>query len=541
MKKILIITAAVLALAGCAKEAAQVEGITTNDGKEYMTFKVVVADEVVSSDDTKSFVNRSGVFSWEDGDKVYFIDNDGNKATGEYSESEAEITVEAGDWIAASTAQFTSTTQLDFNNVKGPVIAAEVSGSTLQFHHVGSVITLKMEIPIDCTLKLTANGGLQWGNGEFSFDVDGKPVLESGSTDVVITKEVTPDQNLQDITFTVPNLNYESGFKVNLVVGDNVFFEKNTAKAFDLSTRPTLLNMKTLSMPTYTVVGCTGYESEPPYAAIPGIFGTSWDPNNADNDLTLSSDGVYRKTYYEPTWMSIKVVENRTWGAAYEWGEPGTSPAQNYEYAITSGEFTISFTLNNGITFTDQKVTYTVAGVVELCGSSWAPTDRANDMEEVSTNVFHKQFESVSAGTYSFKVVKNHSWGDSNWGADGDNFRFTTAKAGDVDIYFYLDNPSIKVVGWSEDYRIAGNHIFGSPEWSPSNDDNLLEVQEDGTYSKSFSTGTYNGYVEFKVTRDGSWDFSRPSDGNYSVDVTAGKTLTVKYNPVTMDISHTLE
>ena len=47
MKKILIITAAVLAFAGCAKEAAQVERITV-DGKEYMSFKVVVADDVVS-------------------------------------------------------------------------------------------------------------------------------------------------------------------------------------------------------------------------------------------------------------------------------------------------------------------------------------------------------------------------------------------------------------------------------------------------------------------------------------------------------------
>lgn len=537
MKKILIITAAVLAFAGCAKEAAQVERITV-DGKEYMSFKVVVADDVVSADDTKSFVNRSGVFSWEDGDKVYFIDNDGNKATGEFSESGSKITVEAGDWIAASTAQFISKTQLNFNNVKGPVIAAEITGSTLKFHHVGSVITLNLEIPIDCTLKFTASG-LTWGNGVFSFDGDGKPVLGSGSTDVVITKDVTTAQDLQDITFTVPNLDYASGFKVNLVVGDNVFFEKSTAKAFNLSTRPTLLNMDPLYMPTYTVAGCVGYDIDPPYAALPGVFGNAWDPADTSNDLVLGSDGVYRKTYYEPSWLEFKVVENHAWGV--EWGKAGTDPVENYECTTTTGEYTISFTLNNGISITDENITYTVAGVVELCGSSWAPTVRENDMEEVSTNVFHKQFTSVSAGTYSFKVVKNHNWGDSNWGADGDNFKFTTTAAGDVEIYFYLDIPSIKVVGWSEDYRIAGSDFFFGSDWDPADDNNLMEIQSDGTYSKSYPVADEHDWwnVYFKVTRDGGWGYSAPGS-DYMVQVQKNMTLTIKYNPVTSEVTHDL-
>ena len=170
MKKILIIAAAVLAFAGCAKEAAQVERVTI-DGKEYMTFKVVAHDDVVSAD-TKATLSRGGVFGWEDGDPIYFVAAGGTMATGSYNASAGTITVESGDWFCASTAPFDSDDKIkDFGLAKGPVVWAKVNGSTLHFYHIGSVINVKFDnIPIDGYLEFWPNNASEkWAGGKFHF------------------------------------------------------------------------------------------------------------------------------------------------------------------------------------------------------------------------------------------------------------------------------------------------------------------------------------------------------------------------------------
>lgn len=539
MKKFLIVSAAVLALAGCAKEVAQVER-TTIDGKEYMTFKVAIDDDVISAD-TKSTVSRTGVFAWEDGDPVYFVDASNNTAEGVFSESATTITVEAGDWISASTAQFTSKTQLNFNNVKGPVIAAQVSGGELHFHHVGSVINVKIaDIPYDCTLVLWPNGDQKWGNGSFSFDGEGKPSLDSGSGNIYITKEVTPADEGKDIAISVPNLNYTSGFSVNLKKGDNIFLQKWTNTARDLSTRPTLLNMAQIEPQTLTVAGANAI-----------IFGTSWAPSLTDNDMELGEDGVWRKSYpYTPdTSLEFKVALDHSWGASW-----GTGDDNYIASTLTIGKgFVVCFTFPEGVSggiSHEQIDTYTVVGSSGLCGVNWDDKDGeenphwestiVNDMTEISSGVYYKKLIGVSAGTYEFKVVKNHSWGVS-WGADGGNFRFTKDSAGDVEIYFYLSVPSIKVSGWSEDYRIAGSDFFFGSDWDPADDNNLMEIQSDGTYSKSYPVADEHDWwkVYFKVTRDGGWGYSAPGS-DYEVQVQKNMTLTIKYNPVTSEITHDL-
>lgn len=535
MKKFLIVSATVLALAGCAKEVAQVER-TTIDGKEYMTFKVAIDDDVISAD-TKSTVSRTGVFAWEDGDPVYFVDASNNTAEGVFSESATTITVEAGDWISASTAQFTSKTQLNFNNVKGPVIAAQVSGGELHFHHVGSVINVKIaDIPYDCTLVLWPNGDQTWGNGSFSFDGEGKPSLDSGLGNIYITKEVTPADEGKDIAISVPNLNYTSGFSVNLKKGDNIFLQKWTNTARDLSTRPTLLNMAQIEPQTLTIAGSNT-----------DIFGTSWDEKNTDNDMELGEDGIWRKSYpYTPaTSLTFKVTLDHSWAAS--WGEKGSSNDYTASSLTTGRGFTVSFTFPEGSAGQishEQFDTYTVVGNENLTGLNWADGGwigtTVNDMEEIASGVYHRKFSSAPASKeLVFKVAKDHAWTNS-WGYLGSssNFSFTLDTSEDVDVYFYTNNNFVRVAGISDTFRVAGNSttVFGTT-WSATNDDNLMEIQNDGTYKKVYNI-TKDEDLEYKITRDGSW---WSDDPNRSVSVTKGQVLTIYFNPVNSIITDTVE
>lgn len=532
MKKFLIVSAAVLALAGCAKEVAQVER-TTIDGKEYMTFKVAIDDDVISAD-TKSTVSRTGVFAWEDGDPVYFVDASNNTAEGVFSESATTITVEAGDWISASTAQFTSKTQLNFNNVKGPVIAAQVSGEELHFHHVGSVINVKIaDIPYDCTLVLWPNGDQKWGNGSFSFDGEGKPSLDSGSGNIYITKEVTPADEGKDIAISVPNLNYTSGFSVNLKKGDNIFLQKWTNTARDLSTRPTLLNMAQIETQALTIAGSNT-----------DLLGTSWDTTNTDNDMELGEDGVWRKSYpYTPdTSLEFKVALDHSWGASW-----GTGKDNYIASTLTIGKgFVVCFTFPEGVSggiSHEQIDTYTVVGSSGLCGVNWEnkieeiahwETTLVNDMEEASSGVWYKKFTSIPAGDYEFKIAKNHSWGEA-WPTS--NFSLSTTATGDVEVFFYTANNFVRVAGYSDIYVVAGSEsdIFNGETWNATADVNKMSIQNDGTYAISYSIpddAKYGGdyTVYYKITRAGAW----PDGANKEIYLSGdrGKTLTVYYNPV---------
>ena len=545
MKKIFIIAAAVLAFAGCAKEAAQEERVT-NDGKEYMTFKVVAHDDVVL-DDTKATLSRGGVFGWEDGEPIYFVAVGGTMATGSYNASAGTITVESGDWFCASTAPFDSDSKIkDFGLAKGPVVWAKVDGSTLHFYHIGSVINVKFDnIPIDGFLEFWPNGGKTWAGGNFHFYSSGDPELDDGGTDdIYIKKPITKADSGKDITLTVPNILYDYGFTVALSGTSARYFEKSTSNSFDLQALPTLLNMKQLSVPTYTVAGAIDY-AEPP---TPGIFGTAWDVSNTDNDMVLDADGLYRKKYSNiPDQLIFKVVEDHSWGASWPYGD-----GNNYIHSVSeekkNGGATIIFNRGENSISVDDYVMYTVAGLESLCGVAWNPTATANDMTEISSGVFYKKFTGVLSsageadGVYQLKVTKNHSWAES-WGAEyGGNFIFQT-EGGDAEVYFYPAVPSIKVVcDYTPKYRIAGNSsvLFGTT-WDPTNDANLMTDLGNGTYQISYNCTTDESGVAFKVTKDGAWSYEWPSS-DYSVgDVKEGQTRTIFYNPTTCDGKVTVE
>lgn len=545
MKKILIIAAAVLAFAGCAKEASQVERVTI-DGKEYMTFKVVAKDDVISAD-TKATLTRTGVFGWSDAEPIYFVAAGGTTATGSYNASAGTITVESGDWIFASNAPFASDSKIkDFGMAKGPVVISKVEGSTLKFHHIGSVINVKFDtIPIDGYLEFWAEGGIKWAGGEFDFSGSTPELMGGGTDEMYIRWPITTADAGKDITISVPNENYTSGFGVGLSGTSARYFQKITSKSFNLSTRPTLLNMQEVSvtLPSYTVAG------DP--ATL--FNGYSWAPAAVINDMELSPDGSFVKTYSNlPSFLEFKVVEGHSWGIN-DWGKSGGGNYEMNPPTVVGGGMTITFSpYRSDAVQVKEFDTYTVVGSSGLCGVNWDDKDGednphwestiVNDMTEISSGVYYKKLIGVSAGTYEFKVVKNHSWGVS-WGADGDNYVFTTS-GGNVDIYFTPSIPLIYVEGFSrDDYRIAGSaaEIFGTA-WDANNDNNIMTPVGDGTYTRSYviDNEKFNDWynIEFKVTREGSWW----SPGENTIkSVINGKTLTINYNPTKVEITASVE
>lgn len=140
--------------------------------------------------------------------------------------------------------------------------------------------------------------------------------------------------------------------------------------------------------------------------------------------------------YTDVTRVYLSDVKN--WTAAYcytateNWTHEAAWPgnAMTYDadlglwyYDIPAGNYWVIFNNGNGAQTGNLVVsessdlvfnnadTYTVAGVTELCGSSWKETDTANDMTyDAETGTYTKIYTNVAAGSYEFKCVQNHSW-----------------------------------------------------------------------------------------------------------------------------------
>ena len=109
----------------------------------------------------------------------------------------------------------------------------------------------------------------------------------------------------------------------------------------------------------------------------------------------------------------------------------------NVYFAVNDGEW------NNaaGSWAAGPKVsTYTVAGSSGLCGENWDPTVPSNDLE-LKNGLWTKTYTAVPAGTYEFKVVKDHAWG-SEWPAI--NYVLELTETSDVVITFNRATGEVK-------------------------------------------------------------------------------------------------
>ncbi len=108
----------------------------------------------------------------------------------------------------------------------------------------------------------------------------------------------------------------------------------------------------------------------------------------------------------------------------------------------------------------DPDAVYTVAGFAGLCGSEWNEKDTNNDMTVNSDGTYTKTYSNVAAGEYEFKIVKNHSWDNDDWGKDGlksDNVKITVAAGDTVTIKFNPATGKISVSGAKSNVPATGD------------------------------------------------------------------------------------
>jgi len=161
-------------------------------------------------------------------------------------------------------------------------------------------------------------------------------------------------------------------------------------------------------------------------------FGTSWDPANTDNDMTLDGD-VYKLTKTGVTLaagsVEFKICKDHAWGESY--------PGSNYNLAISeAGVYDLEFTFNVSTEAVNANATKVADAVVEdkivLAGTfnSWSEVATMTkgegqvwtaeiDASEITEDI---QFKLVVNGgwkgaTSAVKISAPEGWieGEDNW------------------------------------------------------------------------------------------------------------------------------
>lgn len=194
--------------------------------------------------------------------------------------------------------------------------------------------------------------------------------------------------------------------------------------------------------------------------------------------------------------------------------------------------------------------TYVVAGVTPLCGSFWDGSDAANQMT-TTDNVNYKLVKeglTLEKGTnYEFKVVKN----GNVWIPDGGNVILTVEENGIYTVTFSYSTetqtPSAEAVKTGEaviadkDWTVAGSSeaLFGTA-WAPTNTDNDMTKQDDGTYKLEKKGVTLSqGAIEYKICANHGWDESYGNNGgnvSFTIDEDGVYDVTFTFNPETKEI-----
>ena len=180
---------------------------------------------------------------------------------------------------------------------------------------------------------------------------------------------------------------------------------------------------------TYTVAGSSAT-----------VFGTAWDPANADNDMKKQEDGTYKLEKTELTLaagtIEFKVVEDHAWTIAY--------PGDNYKLTIAEdGIYTITITFNPA----DQAVAATatktgdagkIIPVIAMHGNflgEWKDTENFTLAADEATATLTL---TIAEGNYEFGVRI-----DGTWTSNG--------------VEFTRENASSEIVAGSGNLKLAAD------------------------------------------------------------------------------------
>ena len=170
-----------------------------------------------------------------------------------------------------------------------------------------------------------------------------------------------------------------------------------------------------MAQDVYVVAGCAE------------LCGSTWDPGDTDNQMTLQSDGTHAKTFTNVavgTDYSFKVVK-KSQNGEQEW--IGNADGTNVVFSVASVcDVTITFNpFDYSITVTGSGVQAYVFNVEKVIAvgngagawlndATWDPNADVNKMTEVADKVYEISFDNVPVGEdYMVKFATNGTWTDN--------------------------------------------------------------------------------------------------------------------------------
>lgn len=232
---------------------------------------------------------------------------------------------------------------------------------------------------------------------------------------------------------------------------------------------------------------------------------------NVSIDMTASNGHTYGVALLSADGASQigAVAEAQSWDTGVkELGAIEVPAAGSYKVKLTNAT-QWSEAVMNSITFAAPAPahTYTVAGGnTDLFGTSWDPTNEANDMVLQEDNTYKWEMTEVTlaAGTIEFKVCEDHAWTNS-WPAQNYQLAITEAGIYTIQIYYnpndnnYVGAVATKTGDAQVDPVVS---IAGSMNsWNASADVmTLAEDKATASITLNLEAQTY----EFKVVMNGS-------------------------------------
>ena len=311
---------------------------------------------------------------------------------------------------------------------------------------------------------------------------------------------------------------------------------------------------------TYTVAGSDAQ-----------ALGTTWDPENTSNNMTLYSGDMYyllkTVTYSSNTNAEYKITVNNNWTVSY--GANGGSG--NASYSVNSGTGYVCFAFNSSTSSHVPHMVSSLQNVIvtgsdtQALGVSWGHTNTSNKMstnDGITYTLVRNVDYTAAANDLQCKVCVNGS--DYYGTSTGGNVYYNIPSAGAYTVtYTFNAVTGIVTVNVQSaapvipNYYITGDNGLGlggfkfNPTTTLTYDsDNDVytysyNVTSLGTYYFAFADGPGNDWNDFNgnhrigptsgnetVNLNGGWATTQKGGGSYAVTVDAGQVT------ITLDVAN---
>ena len=223
--------------------------------------------------------------------------------------------------------------------------------------------------------------------------------------------------------------------------GASYFFEGTAGEAYTIS-----FDTNTMKFKIEGYVAPVEYTSFTVAGDNANIFGTTWDVENTDNDMTLDeTDGLYKlvKKNVEITAGTLyyKVAANHAWG--HSWGNPA-GPDGNQDYYFEENgtyDLTFMFDLANETVWLEAEMVQVgpeinpITGHLYMVGqvndNAWNPSagvEMVNDGDDDTFTLANVEIKDAGDGYGYFSFIAMLGAGANSWPADG--YRIGAAEDG---------------------------------------------------------------------------------------------------------------